>query len=312
MKVLITGASGFTGIHLIEFLSTRQDIRITALARKIPAHFASTQNTSWVEGDILNPDKIVETISAVEPDTVIHLAGLNRGSLHELHKTNVTGTQNILDATLRINPDCPILVISSSAAYGYAGNTPIAETHILKPLSEYGVSKAAQETLCQRYHETKGCQVAVARPFNLVGPNQPDSFVCGRIVQQVIEIEEGKRTGLDLLEIQSCRDFIDVREVVKAYWMLVTHAKFREECAGKAFNIGSGKSSPISTVIHLLQEITGKEYQLHLPASSPPITIPSQMSDNTRIHRITGWNPHISLKESLSDMLDAGRKCVHT
>jgi len=310
MKVLITGASGFTGIHMIEFLSTQQDIKITSIARKIPAHYASAQNISWVEGDIINPDKIVETISAIEPDAVIHLAGLNRGSLEELHKTNVTGTQNILDATLRINPDCPILVISSSAAYGYAGNTPIAETRILKPLSEYGVSKAAQETLCQRYHETHGCHVAVARPFNLVGPYQPDSFVCGRIVQQVIEIEQGKRTGLDLLEIKSCRDFIDVRDVVKAYWLLVTHTKFKEECAGKAFNIGSGKSSPISTIIHLLQEITGKQYQLHLPSSSPPIIIPSQMSDNARIHRITGWNPHISLKESLSDMLDAGRKYI--
>ncbi len=127
-------------------------------------------------------------------------------------------------------------------------------------------------------------------------------------MQQVIEIEQGKRACLDLLEIQSCRDFIDVRDVVKAYWMLISHTKFREDCAGKAFNIGSGKTYAISTVIDLLKEITGKELKLHLPATSPRIAIPSQMSDNTRIHRITGWNPQISLKESLSDMLDAARK----
>lgn len=190
-------------------------------------------------------------------------------------------------------------MISSSAIYGYVGNTPIAETQMLKPLSEYGVSKAAQNTLCQMYYKTKGChQVAVARPFNLVGPNQPDSFICGRIMQQVIEIEQGKRTYLDLLEIQSCRDFIDVRDVVKAYWTLLIHTKFKEDCTGNAFNIGSWKTYAVSTVINLLQEITGKEYQLNLPASSPPITIPSQISDNTRIHCITGWNPYISLKES--------------
>jgi GDP-4-dehydro-6-deoxy-D-mannose reductase len=311
MKVLITGASGFSGIHMIEFLSIQEDIRITSLARKTPEHFSSAQNISWVEGDILNPTKIFNTISAIKPDAIIHLAGLDRGSLQDLQKTNVTGTQNILDATLKINPDCRILAISSSAVYGYAGNTPIVESQILKPLSEYGVSKAAQDTLCQMYNKTKGCQVAVARPFNLVGPYQPASFVCGRIVQQIIEIEQGKRTCLDLLEIQSCRDFIDVRDVVKAYWTLLIHTKFKKDCAGKVFNIGSGKTYAISTVIDQLSEITGKKYQLHLSASSPLITIPSQMSDNSRIHRITGWNPHISLKESLSDMLNAARNDLH-
>jgi GDP-4-dehydro-6-deoxy-D-mannose reductase len=311
MKVLITGASGFTGIHMIDFLSTQQDIRIFALARKIPAHVASAQNISWVEGDILNPDKIIKTISAVEPDAIIHLAGLNRGPLQDLQQTNVTGTQNILETAFNVNPNCRILVISSSAIYGYAGNFPIPESTHLQPLSEYGISKAAQDILCQKFHTTKGSLVAVARPFNLVGPGLPTSFVCGRIVQQVIEIEQGKRTSLDLLEIQSCRDFIDVRDVVKAYWMILTHTKFRDECAGKTFNIGSGKSCAVSTVINLLEKITGNEFKVHLPASSPPITIPSQLSDNTRIHRITGWKPHISLKESLSDMVNAARKNVH-
>ena len=308
MKVLITGAAGFTGTHMIEFLSTQENIQIAGLVRKKPAFYPISQNIFWVEGDILDPVKIVEIISAINPDAVIHLAGLNRGSLKELHKTNVTGTQNILDAILMINPDCHVLVISSSAVYGYAGKTPITENQILKPLSEYGVSKAAQDTLCQMYHKTKGCPVVVARPFNLVGPHQPDSFVCGRIVHQVIEIEQGKRDGLDLFEIQSCRDFIDVRDVVKAYWMLLNHTKFTEDCAGKAFNIGSGKTFAISTVIDLLREITGNELKLHLPATSPRIAIPSQISDNNRIHRITGWNHQIPLKESLSDMLDAARK----
>lgn len=308
MKVLITGASGFSGVHMIEFLSTQEDIRLTCLGRNAPANFSRTQNISWVQGDILDPDKMTEVISNVNPDAIIHLAGLNHGSLQEMQKTNVTGTQNILDATLKINPECRILVISSSAVYGYAGNTPIPETCMLKPLSEYGVSKAAQDSLCLTYNKTKKCQVAVARPFNLVGPSQPASFVCGRIVQQVIEIEQGKRRSLDLLEIQSSRDFIDVRDVVKAYWMLLIHTKFREDCAGKAFNIGSGKTFAVSTVIDMLQEITGEIYPLHLPASSPPIIIPSQMSDNTRIHRTTGWSLRISLKESLSDMLNAARK----
>jgi GDP-4-dehydro-6-deoxy-D-mannose reductase len=308
MKVLITGASGFSGTHTVDFLSSKEDITIIGLARKTPVHCHSAKNVSWIEGDILDPVKISDTISVINPDAVLHLAGLNRGSFQELQRTNITGTQNILDSTLEVNPDCHILVISSSAVYGYAGNTPITETQVLKPLSDYGASKAAQETLCQMYQKNKECQVAVARPFNLVGPYQPASFVCGRIIQQIIEIEHGKRTSLDLLEIQSCRDFIDVRDAVKAYWALLSHAKFKENCAGKAFNIGSGKTYSVSTVIDLLQEIAGKEFPVHLPQSFPPAAIPSQKSDNSLIHRITGWNPLISLKDSLSDMLDAARK----
>ncbi|MDO8872989.1 MAG: GDP-mannose 4,6-dehydratase, partial [Methanoregula sp.] len=210
------------------------------------------------------------------------------------------------------NPDCRILVISSSAVYGYAGENAIAEDQPLKPLTEYGLSKATQDNLCQMYHKIRNCQVAIARPFNLIGPDQPASFVCGKIVQQVIEIEHGRRSSLDLMEIKSCRDFIDVRDVVSAYWALISHKKFREDCAGNAFNIGSGRATPVSTVIDLLQEITGKEYPLHLPVSSLSIAVPSQKSDNSRIHRITGWMPRISLKESLSDMLDAARKNMHT
>jgi GDP-4-dehydro-6-deoxy-D-mannose reductase len=311
MKILITGASGFTGNQQINLLSAQEDISIVGVTREPCVSFPPLNMVSWVQGDILNKDAITKTISLVNPDAVIHLAGANHGSLLDLLTTNVTGTQNILDAAIKSNPDCRILVISSSAVYGYAGENAIAEDQPLKPLTEYGLSKATQDNLCQMYHKTRDCQVAIARPFNLIGPNQPTSFVCGKIVQQVIEIEHRKRSSLDLQEIQSCRDFIDVRDAVSAYLSLISHKKFREDCAGKTFNVGSGKANSISTVIDLLQEITGKEYPLHLPTSSPLISVPSQKSDNSLIHRITGWIPKFPLKGSLSDMLDAAREIIH-
>ena len=295
---------------MINLLSAQEDISIVGVAREPGARFSHLNTVSWVPGDILNKDAIAKTVSLVNPDAVIHLAGANHGSLLDLLTTNITGTQNILDAALKGNPDCRILVISSSAVYGYIGENAITEDQPLKPLTEYGLSKATQDNLCRMYHKTRDCQVAIARPFNLIGPYQPASFVCGKIVQQVIEIEHGRRSSLDLQEIQSCRDFIDVRDAVSAYRSLISHKKFREDCAGNAFNIGSGRANPVSTVINLLQEITGKEYPLHLPELSPSITVPSQKSDNARIHRITGWMPRISLKESLSDMLDATREII--
>jgi len=308
MKILVTGASGFTGNQMINLLSTQEDIRIVGVAREPGARFPRVNTVSWVQEDILKRDAIVKTVALVNPDAIIHLAGANHGSLLDLLTTNVTGTQNILDAALKSNSDCRILVISSSAVYGYAGENAIAEDQPLKPHTEYGLSKAAQDNLCQMYHKTRNCQIAIARPFNLIGPDQLASFVCGKIVQQVIEIEHRSRSSLDLLEIQSCRDFIDVRDVVRAYWALVSYKKFEEDCAGNAFNIGSGKAYPVSLVIDLLQEITGKEYPLHLSTLSPSLAVPFQKSDNTRIHRITSWMPQISLKESLTDMLNAARK----
>ena len=310
MKLLITGASGFTGMTMIGFLASRENISITGLGRKNPAQLPQVPCLSWVYGDILDPDTLSDTVSEVDPDAVLHLAGLNRGPLTDLRKTNVTGTKNILDATLRINACCPIVVVSSSAVYGYAGNAPIAETQILNPLSNYGISKAEQEALCNHYTNTRDCQVAVARPFNLIGPHQPVSFVCGRIVQQVIEIEQGTRNFLDLMEIRSSRDFIDVRDVVIGYWALLAHPEFSRTCAGNVFNVGSGKPCAISDVIKLIETITGDHYQIQLPKAMVPIPVPFQQSDNSRIHAATGWTPAIPLSDSLRDMLDASRELV--
>jgi GDP-4-dehydro-6-deoxy-D-mannose reductase len=157
------------------------------------------------------------------------------------------------------------------------------------------------------FHQVKGTHVAMIRPFNLVGPGQSASFVCGGIIQQAIQIEQGKKEFIDLLEITSCRDFIDVRDAVAAYWTLLSHPDFEQVCSGKAFNIGSGQSYSISDVIECIEEITGKNYAVHLSEQCPRIPIPTQRSDNTRIREITGWSPEIELKKSLSDMLDAAR-----
>jgi GDP-4-dehydro-6-deoxy-D-mannose reductase len=308
MNILITGASGFTGLNMIEFLNSHDEVRITGLARKNQMQFSSTSNISWTRGDILARDSLYDIVSSVNPDVILHLAGLSSGSLAELRETNVTGTRNILDAAIRVNPSCRILVISSSAVYGYAGNTPIAETHTLNPLSVYGVSKVEQETMCREYTKTGESQIAIARPFNLLGPNQPASFVCGRIVQQVIEIERGERNSLDLFEIQSTRDFIDVRDVVNAYWALLSHPDFSTTFAGEVFNIGSGNATAISDVIELIERITGENYPVQLPVVPVTVPVPCQQCDYSLIHTITGWTPTISLSDSLCDMLDAARK----
>ena len=304
MKVLVTGASGFTGRQMMRLLASQQGVTSFGLVRQLPPDPAS--RCSYVTADILDRPGLEAALAQVHPDALIHLAGLTHGTAGALHETNVTGTKNILDAVLAANPECRILVVSSSAVYGYAGDLPIPDTTPLNPVTDYGRSKVAQEAVSLEY-AGNGAAVAIARPFNLAGPGQPGTFVCGRIVSQVIEIERKKREALELREIVSSRDLIDVRDVVKGYWALVSHADFSGDCAGRVFNLGSGKTYPLSTVIALIAEITGNIYKIRLPESLPQIPVPSQKSDNSRITGLTGWIPEISLKETLADMLEAAR-----
>jgi GDP-4-dehydro-6-deoxy-D-mannose reductase len=308
MKILVTGATGFTGRYMMGFLATQKGVHPVALIRSESSALSKISGVSWVTADLLDRDRLFDTISAVCPDAIIHLAGLSRGTLEALLTINVTGTRNLLDAGIHANPDCRFLVVSSSAVYGYAGRAAIPESAPMKPLSDYGLSKMTQDTLSLMYHEIKGAAVAVARPFNLVGPNQSGLFICGRIVNQIAEINDGKKTELNLLEIQSYRDFVDVRDVVRGYFALVSYQEFSQYCAGKAFNLGSGIACSISEIISTIDTITGNHYNIRLPTSPPPIPIPAQQSDNSRITDTIGWVPMIPLKSSLIDMLDAVNK----
>ncbi|NLD56660.1 MAG: NAD-dependent epimerase/dehydratase family protein [Methanomicrobiales archaeon] len=305
MRVLVTGAVGFSGARMMEILAAQQGVEPVGLVhRPIPA--TVQKKDSFVVADLLNTEQLSAVVLRTNPDALIHLAGLTYGTASELYATNVTGTKNLLDATISVNPDCRVLVVSSSAVYGYAGNQPIPETAPVKPVGEYGRSKVAQEDVCRQFSDA-GAEIAIARPFNLAGPLQSDAFVCGRIVDQVIRIEQKKSTAIELREILSSRDIIDVRDVVKGYFALISCPDFSSDCSGKVFNLGSGNPYPVSTIIALIEEITGSIYKLQLSETHPAIAVLTQRSDNSRITELTGWRPEISLKETLADMLAAAR-----
>jgi GDP-4-dehydro-6-deoxy-D-mannose reductase len=307
MRLLITGASGFTGSALIRLLLPDKDIQITGITRETKPRSPQEPGVTWVTADLLDRDRLIGLVSSARPDALIHLAGLNHGAPADLFAANICGTQNILEAAARVNPECRILVTSSSAVYGYQGAAPIPEENPLRPLTEYGAAKAGLELLAQMHHRAKGCRVAITRPFNLVGPGQTGAFICGKIVRQVREIEQEKRDALELFETQSSRDFIDVRDVVRAYRALILHPRFTEECAGNIFNIGSGRACPLTRVIANLENITGRKLPVRLPTGPVHISIPSQQSDNSRIGQLTGWTPQISMEQTLRDMLEVER-----
>jgi GDP-4-dehydro-6-deoxy-D-mannose reductase len=306
MRLLVTGAAGFTGTFLAEYLSHETDVEVTGLIRK-SSQKDLLPHTTGIIADLLDREHLIDAVNDICPDAIIHLGGLTRGELRDLLQANVIGTRNILDAGFAANPDCRILVVSSSAVYGYSGEAPIPESTPLRPLSEYGISKMAQEAIALMHHTLNGTHVSIARPFNLTGPGQPESFICGKLVRQVADIEQQKKTALDLLETSSLRDLIDVRDVVRGYWAIISYPVFSGKCSGRAFNLGSGSAYPVSAIIRKLEELTNRRYPVNLPPDILQPTIPSQRSDNSQITSLTGWKPEISLVETLRDMLTAAR-----
>ena len=137
---------------------------------------------------------------------------------------------------------------------------------------QVGLSVVAADALARSYFFRDHLPVAVARPFNLIGPGQSTAFVCGRIISQIVRIEEGYQDSLELNSVETGRDFIDVRDVVRAYWSILDHEEFEEVCSGRAFNVGSGRCTTISEILQVLEQITGKQIPLRITGSGPGIS----------------------------------------
>jgi len=303
MSIFITGAAGFTGRTLIQYLVSKGEQEIYGLVHRRHPDPEPENDVTYIEGDLLDQKQIQKITAKICPERIIHLAGIQQGNLQDLLTTNTIGTQNLLDAAYSVKPSCRIVIVSSSAVYGYAGTTPIPETIPSAPRSAYGISKAAQEMVAILDLVTHGSRITIVRPFNLVGPGQPATFVCGRIISQIAKIQSGLQNTLNLFEIESRRDFIDVRDAVRAYEALINHPDFDAHCAGQIFNVGSGKTHNVSEIISIIEKITGTSYSINLSGGAQKTLIPTQQSDNTRIEKITSWHPKISLEKSLGDML---------
>jgi GDP-4-dehydro-6-deoxy-D-mannose reductase len=303
MKVLVTGAGGFTGPYAIREILSQGGVKVGAVFHSRVIDLPP--EVQVFKGDLKISDTVLKILRSFSPDAVLHLAGLNKGTFDGLLAENCSLTRELLEAISQVNPQCRVLLVSSSAVYGYPGDEPIPETTPLAPRSLYGVSKVCQEAVGEYYHRTKGVPVAIARTFNLVGPDLPDYLLCGHIVREVMKITQGEKDAINLQEMESRRDYLDVRDAVLAYWSLLSHPEFETECAGDHFNVGFGSAYSVRDIIDIIEEMTQRSYRVSLPKSPPDILIPSQQSDTTKISDLTGWKPGILLEESLFDMICA-------
>lgn len=304
MNLLVTGASGFTGRHLLRELGLEPETSLAIFSLYRSREPQVLLNSTNIRCDLTDYGQISKIIEDVRPDGIIHLAALNRGPLDALLTQNVVSTGNLFEAIHQAELSPRVIVAGSSAEYGYQGRIPIDENAPLRPMSLYGVSKAASSNLVLFYHRRYQIPTAIVRPFNLIGPGQSEDYLVGRLIAQMRQYDRGEIDSITLRNVDSGRDFIDVRDVVKAYLAILLHPDFDEVCSGKAFNVGSGRSTSVLSVFRILETMRGKEDPYELVTGPEPELIPDQVCDSGLIRRTVGWTPEITLESSLRDMVD--------
>ena len=241
-------------------------------------------------------------IGRAKPDVIFHLAGRpNSAPLADLFSTNVHGTLNLLEAVRKQASKAVVVLASSGAVYGVVppDQQPIEEGIPLNPITPYGVSKMAADLLSYHYAAICGLRVVRVRPFNLVGPGQSDQFVCAAFARQLAEMRFGLRDNvLDVGNLHSSRDFLDVRDAVRGFILLARHGK-----PGEAYNLCSGQAMTIADVLNQLIAISGLDVEIRVdPARLQRADVPAQIGSYTKAQQTAGWTPEFTLEQTLREI----------
>ena len=317
MKVMITGITGFAGSHLVEFLMTLEGLEIYGVRRwrSRTEHIDHLADAIVMEEcDFRDSTSVLRIIHKIRPDRIFHLAAQSfvPTSWHapgESLSTNILGTLHLFEAVRQTYIDPIIQVACSSEEYGLVlpAELPIAETNPLRPLSPYAVSKVGQDLLAYQYFKSYGLKVIRTRGFNHTGPRRGDVFVCSNFAKQIAEIEAGRKEPvLSVGNLEAKRDFTDVRDMVRAYWLATEYCE-----PGEAYNICSGVAYTIEEVVEMLLAMTDVPIEIRQdPARMRPSDVPVLQGDNTKFVKATGWLPNIPLEQTLRDILNYWRERV--
>jgi GDP-4-dehydro-6-deoxy-D-mannose reductase len=317
MRVLISGITGFVGSHLAEFVLSRGDAQVFGIRRvrsRLENVEAIFDRVNWVECDIRDCASVERMVREVQPDLVFHLAAhsfvpSSWNAPEECFTTNVVGQLHLLQAVRHAGIDPRILLAGSSEEYGlvHPDEVPIRETNPLRPLSPYAVSKVSQDLLGYQYFKSYGMQIIRSRAFNHTGPRRGEMFATSNFAKQIAQIEKGVQPPvLRVGNLEAVRDFTDVRDMVRAYWVALEKAE-----SGDVYNICSGNGYAISEVLEILQRHSTVEISVSQdPARMRPSDVPTLIGDNSKFCKVTGWQPRIGFETTMADLLDYWRERV--
>jgi GDP-4-dehydro-6-deoxy-D-mannose reductase len=313
-RVLVTGVTGFAGSHLVDYMLSRGDCEIFGIHRwrsrtENIEHFRDS--ITLLECDLRDAASTLRTVEQIRPQWIFHLAAQSFVPTSwmaptESLTTNVLGQLNVFEAVRRVNLDCRIQLACSSEEYGmvYENELPIRETNPLRPLSPYAVSKVAQDMLGYQYWMSWKVDCVRTRGFNHEGPRRGPVFVSSDFAKQIADIEKGRKPPVvHVGNLEARRDFSDVRDMVRAYWLAL------EKCEpGEAYNICTGQSWKIQDVLDTLLGMTKAKIEVRQdPARLRPSDVPILLGDNSKFVEATGWKPTIPFEQTLRDMLEYWR-----
>jgi len=342
MRVLITGITGFAGSHLAEYiLANHPDVAIYATyrwrSRTENLETLTAQNkVEMIEGryptggtlrddgrkarvtllhcELTDAGAVEKLIASVQPQRVFHLAAQSyvQSSFDEPAATfriNVESQLNLLEAIRRHDTQIRMHIAGSSEEYGlvHPDEVPMKETNPLRPLSPYAVSKVAQDKLAYQYFKSYGMHLVVTRGFNHTGPRRGTHFVTSSLARQIALIEAGQHEPVIYHgDLTSKRDWTDVRDMVRAYWLALEKGE-----PGEVYNVGRGKCWSIREMLDmLLSHTTVKIKTQEDPARLRPSDVPILWADTAKFQRATGWEPQIPFEKTLADLLDYWRERV--
>jgi GDP-4-dehydro-6-deoxy-D-mannose reductase len=317
VRVLITGITGFVGSHLAEYALGRGDVEVFGTVR----WRSRLDNVEHLEGkiemidcDLRDNVATRKVLQDVKPDYIFHLAAQSYVPTSwvapaETLATNITAELNLLEGIRDLGLDSRIQVAGSSEEYGlvFEHEAPITEENPLRPLSPYAVSKVAQDFLAYQYHKSYGIHAVRTRAFNHTGPRRGQVFVTSNFSRQVAQIEKGKKEPvIEVGNLQARRDFSDVRDIVRGYWLSLEKGE-----PGEVYNLGSGKAITIKELLDLILSFSNIDIEVRqMPERMRPSDVELLVTDYSKFNKATGWKPEIPFEKTIKDLLDYWRERV--
>lgn len=315
-KALITGVTGFAGSHLAELLLS-ENVEVHGVQR----WRSKSDNIDHIkdkiffhEADLLDAHSLYKVIDEVRPNYVFHLAAQSYvqsswASPSNTLEVNIIGTVHLFEAVRKSDLDIVIQIACSSEEYGKVlpNELPIKETNPLRPLSPYAVSKLAMDYLGYQYYESYGIKIIRTRGFNHTGPRRGDVFAESTFAKQIAEIEKGKKEPVVYVgNLDARRDYTDVRDMVRAYYLSV------QKCVpGEEYNIASGKVWKIGDVLSLLLSMSKVKIKIVKDKDRMrPSDVEVLIGDATKFKKQTGWKPQIPFTKTMEDLLNYWRERV--
>jgi len=313
-KIFITGATGFVGSYLSQMLKSAAHAIYGTCYPERPEDCDQTVADKIYYQDIRDAKGLSALIEEIRPDWVFHLAAVSsvRRSWDKREETfdiNLSGTYHLFEAIRQYSPQARILYVSSSDVYGVLApvKKALSEDDAIEPINPYAFTKISGELLSRFYSRIEGLDIVLARPFPHTGPGQSADFVCPDWALQIAQIEKGDREPVMTVgNTQVQRDFLDVRDVVRAYVRLMEKGQ-----KGEVYNICTGRAIALKDVLDMLMSFTSSVIDIRVdPQKLRKTDIPLLVGDNQKIQNTTSWKPKIPIKQTLMDLLEYSRSSL--